>query len=547
MKTIVRTLLLLALVAAAERSASAATRRLALVVGHYTGSGDRPPLRYAEEDAGKLAQVLIEMGDVDRADLLLVQGKGLREMKKALERVNVLAASARAQAEDRVLVLFYYSGHSDGISLELGNERFSFDELKTWLAGTGADVRIAIVDSCKSGSLVRNKGGKPGPSFQINLIDQLSTTGDALLTSSAADELALESEEIRGSYFTHHFVSGLRGAADESGDGRVTLAEAYEYSFNRTVTATSATGVTPQHPRYDYRLSGQGELVVTELSRPSSAIEAPAGFERLLVVNVRRQQVIAELTSDKIRRVAVAPGDYAVRAWKGGESVAGRFAVARGEVKSIAWSDLGTTARATIRQKGAPAGSTDDPIPPEVADHLLAFGPAPGYAVYRGPYKKPVAGADFYRMVGRDDLAGRYARRKNLRRALIIGGATVAVAGTLYAVTGDDPDCGVFGDMEACYRDDPDRAERREEARRRVGTGLTMVALGAVPVLVGAFINPHPVDVPTAHRLGHEYNQKLLGEATAPSRPERSTARVDISPYLTPDGHGAGVILGARF
>ena len=52
-----------------------------------------------------------------------------------------------------------------------------------------------------------------------------------MITSSAAREAALESAEIEASFFSHHLISGLRGAADTSGDGLVTLAEAYQYAF----------------------------------------------------------------------------------------------------------------------------------------------------------------------------------------------------------------------------------------------------------------------------------------------------------------------------
>jgi hypothetical protein len=47
--------------------------------------------------------------------------------------------------------------------------------------------------------------------------------GHAFLTSSAASEVAQESDRIRASYFTYYLVSGLRGAADVTGEGKVTL------------------------------------------------------------------------------------------------------------------------------------------------------------------------------------------------------------------------------------------------------------------------------------------------------------------------------------
>src|SRR5207244_12652664 len=116
-----------------------------------------------------------------------------------------------------------------GQALELAGEGLEFAALRTLLAATGADVQLAIVDTCRSGALVGVKGGAPGPSFQIRLDDEdLASTGYVFLTSSAGAELALESPDIRGSFFTHHLVSGLLGQADVSGDRRVSPAEASE-------------------------------------------------------------------------------------------------------------------------------------------------------------------------------------------------------------------------------------------------------------------------------------------------------------------------------
>jgi uncharacterized caspase-like protein len=357
-------------------------------VGNNAGAGEQPPLRFAETDAGKMARVLVELGGVVPQDLQLLQGRSLGDLKEALASARARVASYRASPDDRVVLLFYFSGHSDGEALELGKERLPFGELKKWLDDTRADVRLGIVDSCKSGALLAVKGGTPGPAFQIRLSDDLASTGQAIITSSAADELALESNEIRGSFFTHHLVSGLRGAADASGDGRVTLAEAYQYAFGHTVSATAGTIVGPQHPAYDYRLSGQGELVLTELSRPTAALELPAGFERALVVQVMRDQVLAELASGAAPRVAVPPGDYAIRAWKGGLAYAGRFALAEGETRTLRWEELAPVAQAKARPKGSllpPPGLPADPGAPRGrADLFLAMGGGGGVAAGTG-------------------------------------------------------------------------------------------------------------------------------------------------------------------
>jgi hypothetical protein len=333
-------LLVLATLLPGVHAAHAETRRIAVLVGNNVGNGSRPPLRFAETDAGKMARVLQELGDVAPEDLFLLQGKGLARLREVLGRATQRISSSRADPGTRVVLLFYFSGHSDGVALELGRERLTFTALREWLEKTGAEVRLAIVDSCKSGALLRAKGGRPGPAFQIKLTDDLSSSGQVLLSSSSEDEVALESQEIGGSFFTHHLVSGLRGAADTSGDGQVTLTEAYQYAFSATVSATSNTFMGGQHPAYDYRLSGQGELVLTQVHAPLSALELPEGFERALLLQFVRDQVLAELPAGVPRRVALPPGEYAVRLWKGGRLHSARVSVARGEVRQLRWEEL---------------------------------------------------------------------------------------------------------------------------------------------------------------------------------------------------------------
>ena len=335
--------------------ASAETRRVAVLVGNNAGSGERPSLHFAEVDAGKMARVLVELGRVSPEDLFLLQGRALGAVRDVFAKVKERISAFHREADSRVVLVFYFSGHSDGEVLEIGEQRLPFVELRRWLSDAGADVRLGIIDSCKSGALLASKGGTPGPAFQVRLVDDLASTGEAMLTSSAADEIALESTEIRGSFFTHHLVSGLRGAADSSGDGLVTLAEAYQYAFSHTVSATAGTVGGIQHPVYDYRLAGQGELVLTELSRPAAALELPKGYDRVLVVQIARDQVIAELTAEAARHVAIPPGDYALRAWREGQAFAGRVSVLPGESRVVRSEELHSISLYPSQSKGPDA------------------------------------------------------------------------------------------------------------------------------------------------------------------------------------------------
>ncbi len=506
--------------------AEAATRRVAVVVGSNAGGPTEKPLRYAEDDASKVAEVLTELGDVRTGDLFLVRAGGKSATLGALELAARRVALARQDPLDRTLLVFFFSGHSDGQALELGGDRLSFSELKAAIGAAKADVRLLIIDGCKSGAITQSKGGVRAEPFEIDLQDQLDATGEVLLTSSAADELALESREIRGSLFTHHLVSGLRGAADSSGDGRVTLAEAYRYTFEHTLSSAASSGAR-QHPGYDYRLAGKGELVLTEVAQPSAALELPEGIERALIVNVRRDQVLAELTSDNVRRLAVAPGEYAVRVWKGTQAYAARVTVAAAEVKKVSWADLVSVPSAPMASKGPER--QDDALPDGVEGLSLEgraeFGRGyltvgERYQVFYGHHSAVAAGdflfaqgkghlplseSDFYRRVGRADLATSYEARKT--GAAVLGALSLGamLGGVAYAFLGSEgcslqPSDPNFGNV--CVT----QAAADGQSRGKV-VGLTMVG-GAVLLLGGSVVwaNRHPVDLPGAAALADDYN-----------------------------------------
>ncbi|MGQ0506254.1 MAG: caspase family protein [Myxococcaceae bacterium] len=332
--------------------AHAETRRIALIVGSNAGAGTRAPLRYAESDAGKMARALVEVGEVRPDDVLLLQGQRLSVVEAALLEAKDRVAENKRYPDVRTVLLFYFSGHSDGEALELGQQGLSYSRLRALLAATGADLRLAIIDACKSGAALREKGATRGDPFTLRLSDELTARGEAFITSSAADEYALESSEVMGSFFTHNFLSGLRGAADVSGDRVVTLSEAYRYTYEHTVSNTALMPVGTQHPAYDYRLSGQGELVLSRLSEGVATLVLPKDAERSVVVDLVRDQVVAEVTSAEL---ALAPGDYGVRVLKGGRTYGGRVVLAAGRRETVNLSSLSELSGGApqISRKGA--------------------------------------------------------------------------------------------------------------------------------------------------------------------------------------------------
>jgi hypothetical protein len=278
-----------------------ASERVAIVASAGAAEG-QPALRYADRDGDRMAAVLRDLGGFDHVERL--RDPRPQALRAALERVEQAAAR-----DPGLQLVFYYSGHADEHGLLVGAERFAFDELRGRLESSRAAVRVALVDACYAGAMVRAKGGKPAPGYAFDVVPPTRVRGAAIIAAGAAGELAQESGDIEGSYFTHHLLSALRGAGDRDSDGVVTLAETYQYAYSHTLAATLPSLLGPQHPSYDVRLAGTGELPMTRLGRGRQALTFPAGDGRTYLVSTSGDEVVAEVTSQPQGRVRlVLPG-----------------------------------------------------------------------------------------------------------------------------------------------------------------------------------------------------------------------------------------------
>ncbi|HEQ71249.1 MAG TPA: caspase family protein, partial [Spirochaetia bacterium] len=234
--------------------------RFALIIGSNDGGHTRVKLKYAASDATAFSHVLTEMGGLDQARQLVLLDPTYDEVIAGFARINSLIRNA-ADNHTRNEFIVYYSGHSDEQGLLIRGRRLPYLDLRELIDAVPADVRIAIIDSCASGVFIRSKGGTKQPAFLVDSSNDMR--GYAFLTSSSDTEAAQESDRIGASFFTHHLIGGLRGAADVTRDGLVTLNEVYHYAFNETLAVTEKTRFGPQHPSYDIQLTGTGDLVLT--------------------------------------------------------------------------------------------------------------------------------------------------------------------------------------------------------------------------------------------------------------------------------------------
>lgn len=330
------TAVLLALGAATAR-AEGPIRRFAVVVGHEDGGDGTRELQFARDDAKKMFDIFTRVGGVPQEDAFLLLNASADDVLTGLGEMERRARDARTKGS-RAVLLFYYSGHAKDGALRLGSTRIPLESLKRRLATAPADVKLGIFDACRSGALTRTKGARRAPAFEVESDATRAAKGLVLLTSSASDEESQESDLLGGSYFSHHLASGLLGDADQSGDGRVSLAEAYAYAYDRTVADTAESAAGPQHPTFSFDLAGNGDLVLTDVALRKEGLVVPASAPagQYFLVN-KSGFVVAELAkSDGVeRRVALASGRYIVKRRLPDKLRVGEVVIADGRVTTL--------------------------------------------------------------------------------------------------------------------------------------------------------------------------------------------------------------------
>lgn len=349
---IVTTLAALLVTGAAPARADAVS--YALVVGSNAPGAGQAALAFAEDDARAVASALQELGGVEPRRLRLVLRPRPAELLAAVASLQEEVAGEVA-AGKQARVFFYYSGHAKASGLSLGDEELPLETLRARLFGTGAALTVVVLDACQSGAFSRVKGAAPAADFSFNSKARLGASGVAVLASSTGSELSQESDFLRSSYFTHHFLVGLRGAADDNRDGAVSLDEAYRYTYHQTLMATAATAVGSQHVSVEVDLKGAGEVPLAYPEKATAALSLPAAAAgQVLVVRMPARAVVAELHKAKGApvQVAVAPGRYQVLLRDEARVLRCDAAVAGGSVAGVDLSRCGEERVSSNATKG---------------------------------------------------------------------------------------------------------------------------------------------------------------------------------------------------
>lgn len=295
----------------------------AVIVGSNPGGPGQEPLRYAEDDAQRVSELLVELGNYPAPNIERLLRPSAGDLIGAIERVRA-RVTALAQQGKQSRFFFYYSGHARADALNLGRQELPLSDLRDKLLQLPATVSIVVLDACQSGAFSRVKGAGPAADFSFNSVERLNTEGVAVIASSSGTELSQESETLRSSFFTHHWLVGLRGAADRDGDGRVVLSEAYQYAYNHTLATTAQTKVGEQHPTLETSFKGKDDVPLTHPSLATARLRVPASLTgRVLVQHLPSWSVLAELEKVGGETVVLAlpPAEYAASIRTGDEAV----------------------------------------------------------------------------------------------------------------------------------------------------------------------------------------------------------------------------------
>jgi caspase domain-containing protein len=346
---VIRSLLVLVLLAGA---AHANVTRYALVVGDNRGERDEVELRYAEQDAERMTQTLVDLGGFAPGNVVLLRGSDAETVRASLIGLNDRIRTGGGDA----LLLVYYSGHADADALHMDATKLALPQLEQLVRGSSAAFRLLVLDTCRSGALTRVKGGRPVAPFPIVLGDTLAADGVLFWTASGANEDAQESDDIKASFFTHYLVSGLAGPADADHDGSVTTSEAFAYARESTLRASSRTLAGTQHPTFRDEVRGRTEVVLTQpgtVGPRRAVLRIPDGRDALVLAGSDSGTVVAEVgVHDRTRGVNVRPGRYFIRERGEHYLLEGTVAVAAAEDRIVRDDELARVDYARLVRKG---------------------------------------------------------------------------------------------------------------------------------------------------------------------------------------------------
>lgn len=338
------------------RGALAEPVRILVSAGSKSGLPAERTLKFADNDATRVRDVLVSLGGV-RADHAFLLAEPTRaQLFAAIDKAKVEAQKHKA---DEVTLVFYFSGHGDRDAIHLGTDRVPMNELSTKLAEVPAALRIAVTDACRA---TREKGFTADEPFAISASLIPNASGQVWLHASSDGEAAQESDELQGAIFTHAWLNGLRGAADTNGDARVTLDESFSFAHSQTMIRSAKSSGVLQKPEAVVNLHESGPVVLTQTVSRMATLSLPQAKDtHFLVYSAGAKSVLSELWSSPDRRLLLRlpPGRYVIHRRLAGAGGLATIAVGEGEERKVDDKDFTSGSLELLAKKG---GEVDEDV-----------------------------------------------------------------------------------------------------------------------------------------------------------------------------------------
>lgn len=422
-------------------AAAAEPVRILVSAGSKTGLSAERPLKFADNDATRVRDVMVSLGGVKSEHAFLLAEPTKAQLFAAIERAK---AEAQRHKTEEVALVFYFSGHGDRDAIHLGGDRVLLSEISQKLAEVPAALRIAVTDACRA---TREKGFTADEPFAISAALVPQASGQVWLHASSDGEAAQESDELQGAIFTHAWINGLRGAADANGDARVTLDESFAFAHSQTLIRSAKSSGVLQKPEADVRLREGGPIVLTQTASKLATLSLPQARDvHFLVYSAGAKSVLSELWASPERRLSirVPPGRYVVHRRSGAKGGLATIALGEGEQRALEERDFRSGSLELLAKKGAaPDADRPEPRPAERSDaaHELSAGYDAGANLRSGLVHGPRAAYAyaFGRLAlsigGGADFTGRALEGKDERLVSGYGRATFEVRMPLGPVT----------------------------------------------------------------------------------------------------------------
>jgi uncharacterized caspase-like protein len=333
------------------------------------------PLRFADDDAASVFRFVRELGP--RSYLLTIADKdtqrrfprtvpearppSMAELQRVVAELGAQVQADRAAGKAPAVLLFY-SGHgtraADGsaaLTLIDGTltQAALYEEV---LAKLPARLVHLLVDACHAEAVVRPRDlqaqavdvapADVASYLHQKTIDRFPNVGVIVASTSSAQ--AHEWDAYQSGIFTHEVLSGLRGAADVDGNGRIEYSElgAFLAAANREVLDPRARLKTVVRPP---RVSPRATLVDLSQAKGAARLKGRPSFLGAFFVEDAQGSRLADLRSELGARVELLlPADE----WLYVRSALGEAELRLGRGQSRAFEEL-VLRRTSTQARGA--------------------------------------------------------------------------------------------------------------------------------------------------------------------------------------------------